>query len=89
MSEEQTKNMCSMFKSIVEYFSPSSNNVRGNGTNYCKETTDKVLDALLSSIKYYIDEISSDRTEVRLLPFSIDDKILVESTSSEKASKSS
>jgi len=27
------------------------------------------------SLKYYIDEISSDRTEVRLLPFSIDDKI--------------
>ena len=30
------------------------------------------------SLKYYIDEISSDRTEVRLLPFSIDDKIYKE-----------
>jgi len=27
------------------------------------------------SLKYYIDEISSDRTELRLLPFSIDDKV--------------
>ena len=30
------------------------------------------------SLKYYIDEISSDRTEVRLLPFSVDDKIYKE-----------
>ena len=27
------------------------------------------------SLKYYIDEISSDRTEIRLLPLSIDDKV--------------
>ena len=30
------------------------------------------------SLKYYIDEISSDRTEVRLLPFSVNDKLYKE-----------
>mmetsp|Transcript_11363 Transcript_11363/g.20924 ORF Transcript_11363/g.20924 Transcript_11363/m.20924 type:complete len:907 (+) Transcript_11363:51-2771(+) len=54
-SVPQTKRLCSMFKSILGYFSNCSEE---NGKVICEETVEKVLHALFSSVKYYVGRMS-------------------------------
>ena len=51
-STTQTKQMCSTLKSILRYLS------NHNDRDVCTETLDKVIDALLLSLKHYIGKIT-------------------------------
>ena len=53
-SVDQTKCLCSMMGSLLEYFSSS---YAENSREICKKTVQKVLNALLSLVKYHIERV--------------------------------